>query len=413
MVRLHSICLSISQIECNRPPESTRQIETQERLLVYHCSKSFCNNGDQMRDLILDVLDNFAQTRASLFGVAKVADTPDHNALLKNIPDRITAHLIQRGVADLYKVKGSIGQGNIARAPWVGIFRKVVTESAEKGYYIVLLFSEDMSSCFLSLNQGITAVERLYTQKFAWKKMREAADRAAFEIERHPLAILDRIDMKATGDLAKGYSHAAIESFYYSRLDLPDNPTFFEHFDHLIDNYERLIRKFGGDLFRLFEISEGEFQQVALAKAAMQDGASDELENGPEIDLSVMLGTMGGVRSPRVAATALRNANFECEIDPTHWTFTSRARSQKYVEAHHLIPISQQPKFVHSLDIVANVVSLCATCHRLLHYGLEQERKSLLRTLFKARKDRLSEKSIAIRDRDFLKFYGSDSLLED
>lgn len=368
-----------------------------------------------MQNVFLHVLDNFARTRASLSGVAKVTNAPDHVAILDELPKRIESYLVKSHPLDRYKVKGSIGKGNIARVPWVGVFNNGITESAENGYYIVLLFAEDMSSCYLSLNQGITAVERLYTKRFAWRKMHEAAVKAAREIERHALSVVGRIDLKATGDLARGYEFAAIESFHYSRDDLPNESTFFEHFDHLLKNYETLIKKFGKDLYNLIEISEGEFQQVVRDKAALQEVETEiyEPEGGVVATYATKLGSKGFVRSPTVAARALKAAKFQCEIDSSHWTFTSRAMQQKYVEAHHLIPINQQTKFTYSLDVVANVVSLCATCHRMLHYGLPRERKGLLRALFKARKEDLSAKSIKVRDQDFLRFYGKDFLLED
>jgi len=114
-----------------------------------------------------------------------------------------------------------------------------------------------------------------------------------------------------------------------------------------------------------------------------------------------------------VAAEAIRAAQFNCEIDPNHKTFVSRAKRQRYVEAHHLIPISQQSGFHASLDVVANVVALCANCHRLLHYGVENDRRSLLTTLFKERRPALLENSIDVKQNDFLRFYSRASLVDD
>lgn len=54
------------------------------------------------------------------------------------------------------KTKGSAGQGNWATVPWIGIFDTDLSTSATKGFDIVYLFSPDMSSVYLSLNQGWT-----------------------------------------------------------------------------------------------------------------------------------------------------------------------------------------------------------------------------------------------------------------
>jgi hypothetical protein len=49
----------------------------------------------------------------------------------------------------------------------------------------------------------------------------------------------------------------------------------------------------------------------------------------------------------------------------------------------------------------------------MLHYGVPEEKKSLLMSLLKQRKQRLLEKSINVKDSDFLRFYAGDVLLED
>jgi 5-methylcytosine-specific restriction protein A len=368
-----------------------------------------------MEQQFLNVFNNFFSTRIRLQGRATVVGTPDQNAVLSEIPNKIEGFLKSRGLAHLFKVKGSIGNGNIARVPWVGVFRKDITENAENGYYIVLLFSENMSCCYLSLNQGITAVENTYTKSFAARKMREAASRALTYLECNPEAYLGTIDLASTGDLGRAYEAAAIVSFKYLAAQPPSDQVFFDHFSQLLEYYESLYRSFGNSLNSLFSVSEGEFQQVVLEKAAVpfkstQSNHDVVAENAAG---TVVFGSKGFYRSPYIAAEAIKAANFACEVDAEHWTFTSRAKKQRYVEAHHLIPISQQPRFVASLDVVENIVSLCATCHRMLHFGVEREKKALLVTLFKGRKQKLSYKSIEVKVDEFLRFYAGSVIIED
>lgn len=368
-----------------------------------------------MEKQFIDVFENFFATRIRLQGRATVVGTLDQNALLFEIPQKIEAFLNARGLAHLFKVKGSIGNGNIARVPWVGVFRKEITENAENGYYIVLLFSENMSCCYLSLNQGITAVENLYTKSFASRKMREAASRALTYLECNPEAHLGPIDLASTGDLGRAYEAAAIVSFKYPANQPPSDEVFFDHFDQLLNHYETLFRHFGKNLNSLFSVSEGEFQQVVLEKAAIHSKPGQVEHDLTTADAvgKVLFGLKGFYRSPIVAAEAIKAANFTCEVDAEHWTFTSKAKRHRYVEAHHLIPISQQPRFVASLDVVENIVSLCATCHRMLHFGVEREKKSLLVSLFKERRKKLSDKSIDVKPDEFLRFYAGNMVIED
>ncbi len=368
-----------------------------------------------MLNLLQDVFGNFLQTKARLLGRASVVRAPDQVALLEAIPARIEQHLASRGKAHLYKVSGSIGKGNISRVPWVGIFLNSITRNAENGYYIVLLFSEDMSSCFLSLNQGITAVQKMYTRTFALRKMQEIAYAAVKYLKIHPEAVLGKIDLKSTGDLGRGYEAAAIESFRYVANQLPSEKDFFENLDFLLNEYDVLENIFKADLYSLLDVTEEEFQQVALEKAAMLDqstGNEEDKRGGVVLGDASVLGTKGFVRSPIVSATAIRNANFLCEIDENHWTFISKAKKQKYVEAHHLIPISHQDKFEFSLDVVANIISLCATCHRMLHFGVAGEKRILLKSLLKKRREGLRKRAIDVKDEAFLAFYGNAELLE-
>jgi 5-methylcytosine-specific restriction protein A len=368
-----------------------------------------------MEQLLLNVFNNYFSTRIRLGGRTTFRGTPAQNAILLEIPAKIEAFLEQKGLAHQFKVKGSIGNGYMARVPWVGIFKKDITQNAENGYYIVLLFSENMSCCYLSLNQGITAVEQLYTKSFAERKMREAALRALTYLDVNPEAHCGSIDLASTGDLGQAYEAAAIVSFKYSAEEPPSDQEFFSHLSQLLSYYELLFRSFGKSLNPLFSVSEGEFQQVVLEKAAAQIKFNKNEASVVSADAAknVVFGTKGFYRSPIIAAEAIKASNFTCEIDADHWTFTSKAKKHRYVEAHHLIPISQQSSFLSSLDVVENIVSLCATCHRMLHFGIERERKSLLLSLFKERKHKLLNREIEIHPDDFLGFYANGMTIED
>lgn len=48
-----------------------------------------------------------------------------------------------------YRIYGSVGQINwtLAYIPWVAILRRDISTSTERGYYVVLLFSQDMQNC--------------------------------------------------------------------------------------------------------------------------------------------------------------------------------------------------------------------------------------------------------------------------
>ena len=70
---------------------------------------------------------------------------------------------------------------------------------------------------------------------------------------------------------------------------------------------------------------------------------------------------------------AFERENYTCELCGTKNTFESK-NGKEYFEGHHLIMynISSQNKYKYSLDISENIICLCPTCHRKIHYADER-----------------------------------------
>ncbi|MEH7254292.1 hypothetical protein V7111_19400 [Neobacillus niacini] len=107
-------------------------------------------------------------------------------------------------------------------------------------------------------------------------------------------------------------------------------------------------------------------------------------------------------RNPRYASESVANADYLCEFDNQHKHFISKFNQKNYVEAHHLIPMQYQEWFENSLDIHANIVSICLVCHKKIHFGLFEDKKEILNKLFNSRKERLKASGI---DVDLNKLY--------
>lgn len=74
-------------------------------------------------------------------------------------------------------------------------------------------------------------------------------------------------------------------------------------------------------------------------------------------------------RNKTKALKALKRAKFLCQINEEHESFIRRNTTLKYMEPHHLIPLQYSDEFEQSLDVEANIVSLCSECHNKIHYG--------------------------------------------
>jgi len=111
-------------------------------------------------------------------------------------------------------------------------------------------------------------------------------------------------------------------------------------------------------------------------------------------------------RSEDVKESALKRANYLCEVCKEHQTFKRKKDNMNYMEAHHLIPLEYQkdPMFEFTnLDCVENVVSLCSNCHNHLHYGLDN--KELLDKLYNERIRMLNDKQIFVTLDQLYEFY--------
>jgi len=110
-------------------------------------------------------------------------------------------------------------------------------------------------------------------------------------------------------------------------------------------------------------------------------------------------------RDSRVTILALNLRRYECSVNKSHDIFISQATSRNYVEGHHIIPVSNSARFDADIDNEANVIALCPNCHRLLHYGRMQDKKSILEKIYDENIDNLRTAGLFLEKLDFLDMY--------
>ena len=113
-------------------------------------------------------------------------------------------------------------------------------------------------------------------------------------------------------------------------------------------------------------------------------------------------GRRSWVRSQLLKEQAIISAGHQCEVDSSHATFISKTTKCPYMEAHHLIPMEFQDQFNSSLDVYANLICVCPTCHRLLHLGTTTEKQAILEAQYHHRKYRLINSDINLALEKFL-----------
>ncbi len=92
----------------------------------------------------------------------------------------------------------------------------------------------------------------------------------------------------------------------------------------------------------------------------------------------------------KLKATRLELANYKCEINPNHNTFTNSSGKHQYLECHHIIPINAQKDFPNiKLDNMFNIIALCPNCHMEVHHAFKDERRKIFKKMYNLRKEEM------------------------
>lgn len=139
----------------------------------------------------------------------------------------------------------------------------------------------------------------------------------------------------------------------------------------------------------------------------------DSFDNSSERQPLFCNGSMGMKinKSIKISKHALCLADYKCEYDINHSTFKT-SKGYNYMEGHHLIPCTYSNaidfwnKYHRNIDSEANIVSLCPTCHRRIHFGSYDEKTEIIKQLYNQRIDKLKSIGINISLDELLRLYG-------
>lgn len=329
-----------------------------------------------------------------------------YSELVHNIPDRIKDLL---NLNNHLRIKGSMGEVNfyIANHPWICFFDRRITNSAQRGYYPVILFKSDMSGFYLSLNQGWTQYKNI--EGFSTQESKELILHNTNIIKKRLIDLkgfdIDPINLISKSPLADGYELGNICSKYYSSNNMPTEETFKNDMQKMLELYEELYNIIGADIFNIeTEINEEEYQEEINSEnedsRVLPDGPIEKEINTSNRSISKYK------RKAWISKKVIKDSNYLCQYDITHSSFISKKTNMQYVEAHHLIPVSEYDNFSHSLDVYENIVSLCPNCHKLIHHGKLSNKKHILRKFYLDRQDSLLQnRGIDLKYKDLLKMY--------
>lgn len=248
-------------------------------------------------------------------------------------------------------IKGSSGQGNWARGPWVGIFDRLVTTGAQSGYYPVYLFREDMSGLYLSLNQGMTEAKRLYrTDAKTALTSRSANFRAMLGRATSPFPenAIDLRPTAPTNDTAF-YEAGNICAKFYAKNHLPSEEVLMRDVMTMVQLYSTLSQAIMAG-----EVNSTTFEEDEPPQIAYEDATRFKLHKRIE-------------RNAKLAKDVKKHHGYSCQVCSINFEDLYGDIGKDYIEAHHLTPLASIKGQKVALDPVTDFAVLCSNCHRMIH----------------------------------------------
>jgi len=201
-----------------------------------------------LRNLIQDISSDWPNYR--------IKGRVDKNAhifdlVINKFPDQLKDYAKNASYLNFH---GSTGQGNITSAPWIATFDTRVTESAERGYYVVYLFSIDLKNIFLELGFGTQQFKDQFSKKnerYEW--MRFAAKELQGQYEKKLLPLFkdglindlstEPINLAASHENTshQDYEQSTIYSVKYAISNLPSEANLIEDYNSFLRLYEEII----------------------------------------------------------------------------------------------------------------------------------------------------------------------------
>lgn len=259
-------------------------------------------------------------------------------------------------------VEGSPGKGRWADSPWIAFLDPLVTDTAQEGYYVTLLFSSSMDRVVLSLNQGITQFRKESSDQGAREHLRHSAALIRLripEFQRPPASFeSDDIDLGATAVSSRAAFYEAGHAFGRTfPFPLPGDDVLLQDLRQMLALYRLLTFRGGINP----EVQSPEQDEEARRAKDVETGLGVEDRRKYQLHRRIE-------RNRNLARQAKKFHGFRCKVCGFDFAKRYGAIASEYIEAHHLTPLSELPvDRPTSLDPRTDFTVLCANCHRVAH----------------------------------------------
>ena len=274
-----------------------------------------------------------------------------------------------------YKYRSSCGQhSNWADVPWIAVLDPEITTSTMRGYYIVFLFSIDMKRVYLSLNQGMTDIEKELKTGGAANELLRRAD---FIRDRIPEFKKDFIfkpidlSIKLSGNTTRPFLYEKGHAFgkEYSLSKGLDENELTNDLNKILNLYSLLNYRGGIDS----DTTEDDYKPaegITTLKELRQYKTHRRIERTTDNSRKVK-----------------RELGYTCQacgfnFKDRYGELSLNKKKEEFIEAHHIRQIQDLPEGEVVEFNIEDFAVLCSNCHRMVHrknppYSINEIKKIL------------------------------------
>ena len=192
--------------------------------------------GHQFRAVITDFVRELSAARTGRYGISTSL-----RGSMDAVEDRLSALLSN---PTKYKVKSSVGAGNWANVAWICALDTQLTNTTQEGYYVSILFNNDLTQMYIGLGLGVTKYQQ-WGMKVLDEHVKGLRKKLGDSVSGLNIIWDGSLDFGVGGRLPDAYKRATVFSKSFGVDNLPP--------DQEIADYIEVITKGHDDALGLFQ----------------------------------------------------------------------------------------------------------------------------------------------------------------
>ena len=197
-------------------------------------------------------------------------------------PLRSSMNAIENSLSDLlskpaqYLVKSSVGAGNWANVAWICALDTQVTATTQEGYYVSMLFNNDLTELYIGLGLGVTAYQQKWGMKILDEHIKTLREKLSESVSDPHIIWDGSLDLGVGGRLPDGYKRGTIFSKLFSVDDFPPDQDIADYIKVCTNAHDEALEVFRS----LQETADSAPEEVSTHSPMGMPQPSDDTEYG-------------------------------------------------------------------------------------------------------------------------------------